>query len=80
MKMRNEYQSKRKLWGLLTFKFNPNEQNSEELKSEEIFDLEIQIFKLRQSMLAVVTINKKKKLMKKLKSLERKLFDLKNYV
>ncbi len=79
MNVRNSDKSKRKLWEFLTFTTKPHLKNSETLKHEEAFDLEIQIYKLNQSLAAAIPIKQKKKLLKKLKNAQKRLLEIKNY-
>jgi hypothetical protein len=79
MNVRNLDKSKRKLWEFLTFTANPSSKNNETLRHEEAFDLEIQIYKLNQSLEAVIPIKQKKKLLKKLKNAQKRLLEIKNY-
>ena len=73
MKTRAYQSEKRKLWEFITFKTEDSEGQKMISKYEEIFDLEIKISKLKQALQLIMTINEKKKLIKKLKSAERKL-------
>jgi hypothetical protein len=79
MKVRNFDKPKRKLWEFLTFTAKPDAKNNETLKREEAFDLEIQIYKLNQSLELIMPIKQKKKFLKQLKNAEKRLLEIKNY-